>query len=107
MNANVQKQIAMIKDIIVQTIPVEQVYLFGSYAYGTPNEDSDLDFYVVMKDDAPYHELDAAGMIRNAIYGEKTMATDILVIKKARFDYRRSATTLEKEVATRGVLIYG
>jgi len=25
--------------------------LFGSYAYGTPNEDSDIDLYVVTKDE--------------------------------------------------------
>jgi len=28
----------------------EKVILFGSYAYGTPNEDSDIDLYVVTKD---------------------------------------------------------
>ncbi|MDR3262387.1 MAG: nucleotidyltransferase domain-containing protein [Tannerella sp.] len=57
MKPEVQEQIDKIKDIIVQTIPVEQVYLFGSYAYGTPRDDSDLDFYVVMKDDVPYQEI--------------------------------------------------
>jgi predicted nucleotidyltransferase len=30
----------------------EKVILFGSYAYGTPNEDSDIDLYVVTKDKA-------------------------------------------------------
>jgi predicted nucleotidyltransferase len=107
MNTKVQEQIDKIKDIIVQTIPVEQVYLFGSYAYGTPRDDSDLDFYVVMKDDAPYQEIDAEGILNIAVSGKKSMATDILVIKKARFDYRRSAATLSREVATRGVLLYG
>src|SRR3989339_1016399 len=29
----------------------DKVILFGSYAYGTPNEDSDIDLYVVTKDD--------------------------------------------------------
>lgn len=29
----------------------EKVILFGSYAYGTPNEDSDIDLYVVTNDD--------------------------------------------------------
>ena len=27
------------------------IYLFGSYAWGKPHEDSDLDFLVVMNDD--------------------------------------------------------
>ncbi|HBF36391.1 MAG TPA: nucleotidyltransferase domain-containing protein [Firmicutes bacterium] len=29
----------------------EMVVLFGSYAYGKPNEDSDIDLYIVTKDD--------------------------------------------------------
>lgn len=29
----------------------EKIILFGSYAYGTPNEDSDIDLYVVTKDE--------------------------------------------------------
>ncbi len=29
----------------------EKIILFGSYAYGTPNKDSDLDLYVVTNDD--------------------------------------------------------
>jgi predicted nucleotidyltransferase len=29
----------------------EKVILFGSYAYGTPNSESDIDLYVVTKDD--------------------------------------------------------
>ena len=29
----------------------DKIILFGSYAYGTPNEDSDIDLYVVTNDD--------------------------------------------------------
>jgi predicted nucleotidyltransferase len=32
----------------VDTVPVEQIFLFGSYANGTLHADSDLDIYVVM-----------------------------------------------------------
>jgi predicted nucleotidyltransferase len=44
MTSDVQTQVQVIKDIIARTIPVEQTYLFGFYAYGQPNKDSDLDF---------------------------------------------------------------
>lgn len=43
-----------IKKQIVETLkPLdpERVVLFGSYANGTANEDSDIDLYVVTKDD--------------------------------------------------------
>jgi predicted nucleotidyltransferase len=29
----------------------EKIILFGSYAYGVPKEDSDYDFYIILKDD--------------------------------------------------------
>ncbi len=35
----------------LKKIDPEKVILFGSYAYGTPTEDSDIDLYVVTKDD--------------------------------------------------------
>ena len=41
------------KQIIEKLMPLkpEKIILFGSYAYGTPTEDSDLDLYVVTNDD--------------------------------------------------------
>ena len=42
---------AKIKDLcrqIVENFQPEKVILFGSYAYGKPNEDSDVDLLVVM-----------------------------------------------------------
>lgn len=33
---------------ILDVVPAEQIKLFGSHAYGTPNEDSDIDLLVVV-----------------------------------------------------------
>ncbi len=35
----------------LQVIDPKMVILFGSYAYGSPNQDSDIDLYVVTKED--------------------------------------------------------
>jgi predicted nucleotidyltransferase len=107
MKSGIEEQIAKIKDIILKTVPVDQIYLFGSYAYGTPRDDSDLDLYVVLKDTAPYKEMDAESFIRDALCGNKTISVDILAMKKEKFDYRRSAATLEREVSHKGILLYG
>lgn len=43
-----------LKPLIVERLkPLnpEKIILFGSYAYGTPNNESDIDLYVVTKDD--------------------------------------------------------
>jgi predicted nucleotidyltransferase len=79
MEQAVQEQLNMIKNAVLTAIPVEQIYLFGSYAYGTPRADSDLDIYVVMKDKAPCDVLDAEHIIREAIHERKTTLVDILV----------------------------
>jgi predicted nucleotidyltransferase len=107
MDQAVADQIAMLKDLILETIPVEQIYLFGSYAYGVPADDSDLDMYVIMKDDAPLPEIEAEQRIAQAFIGRKTMPADILVSKKSRCQRRLTAPTLEREVATKGMIIYG
>ena len=43
------EEIMMLKDCIVSQLSPLQVYLFGSYAYGEPDSDSDYDFYVVVE----------------------------------------------------------
>ncbi|GBR76692.1 DNA polymerase beta domain-containing protein [Candidatus Termititenax persephonae] len=107
MEKEVQEQIETIKKIIVATVPVERIYLFGSYAYGTPRPDSDLDFYVIMKDDAPYRNIEAMRRIGKALWDYDSKSTDILVTKKSKFQYRLSAPTLEREVFAKGRVIYG
>jgi predicted nucleotidyltransferase len=104
---HVQDEIAAIKNVILKTIPVERMYLFGSYAYGIPDEDSDIDIYVVMNDDAQYGAIEAEQMIYHAIHGQKSLPTDILVRKKHQFQHRVTAPTLEQEIAEKGVVIYG
>ena len=34
----------------LKPLNLDKIILFGSYAYGTPNEDSDIDLYVVTND---------------------------------------------------------
>jgi predicted nucleotidyltransferase len=59
MDKTVQAELALLRDIIVNTLPVDQIFLFGSYAYGKPHKDSDLDLYVVLKDEIQIRDMDA------------------------------------------------
>lgn len=43
-----QEAIRELSDRIVREFHPERIILFGSYAYGTPNEDSDVDLLIVM-----------------------------------------------------------
>ena len=107
MDAAVQAELEKLKKLIIDAIPVEQIYLFGSYAYGTPHKDSDLDLYVVLKDDLPMRDLDAGLQISLAIARKKSMPVDIIAKKKKDFIDRKDNITLEKIVNQDGILIYG
>jgi predicted nucleotidyltransferase len=107
MDAAVQVELEKLKALIINAIPVEQIYLFGSYAYGKPHKDSDLDLYVVLKDDIPMRNLDAGLQIRLAIARKKSMPVDIIAKKKRDFVNRLDDITLERIVNRDGIRIYG
>jgi predicted nucleotidyltransferase len=107
MEASVRAELAMLTDIIIQTVPVEQIILFGSYAYGTPHKDSDLDLYVVLKDDVPMRDIDASLEIYRAIGRKKSMPVDIVVRKSSAFFHRKNNPTLERQITNEGIVLYG
>jgi predicted nucleotidyltransferase len=86
---------------------VESIYLFGSYAAGTPNKDSDLDLYVVFKDEMPIRLLEAITAVRIAIEPVQNMPMDILGVKQTRFNELKIHPTLERKIAREGVKLYG
>ena len=104
---DVRQNLDEISRIITDTVPVAAIYLFGSYAYGTANTDSDLDIYVVFKDEMQMRELDAIRSIRMAIYPVKNMPMDILGLKQNRFNDRKLYATLERKIAREGIKLYG
>ena len=106
MNANIQKEIDLIKESILQTVQAETIYLFGSYAYGTPYEGSDLDIYVVVPDDTEdLSELH--GDIRALLWKKKTVPLDLLVGRSSVFNRRKTGPTLERMIAQKGTVLYG
>ena len=107
MEKRIQDELEILKDIIVDTVPVEQIFLFGSYANGTPHADSDLDIYVVMAENADIREIDAMRLIHRAIRDKKTMPVDVVVSKKNKFNQRKSTPTIERQIVQAGMVLYG
>ena len=50
MTPQIRENLKIIVKNIKETMPVSAIYLFGSYANGTPKENSDLDIYIVTPD---------------------------------------------------------
>ena len=95
-----------IRDLIVEAIPVETLYLFGSYARGTQDENSDYDFYVIIPDGS-MKPLEAALEARPSLSGmDRRTPVDILADCRSSFEERRQFNTLERRVAREGVVLY-
>ena len=107
MDAAVRAELDKLTCLIINAVPVEQIYLFGSYAYGKPHKDSDLDLYVVLKDGLPMRDLDAGLQISMAIARKKSMPVDIIAKNKNDFLNRLDDITLERKVTRDGIRIYG
>ena len=107
MDDTLQSELETLKEIIIRTVPVEQIWLFGSYAYGTPHKDSDLDLYVVLKDSVQMRMIDAAITIRIAIGRKKTMPVDVVTNTLGKYRERAKFPTLERTIARKGIKIYG
>ena len=106
MTEKVQADMREICGIIRKAVPTLRIYLFGSYAYGQPHQDSDYDIYVVLPDDGP-KPLDAAAAIRRALLTVDTGPIDILAGRNSTFYDRCRVPSIEREVYGKGVLLYG
>ena len=95
-----------IVNILVEDLPIEKIYLFGSHAYGTPTDDSDYDFYVLIPS-GDIKPIDVKMNARRSLSKiNRKKNTDILTDYKERFEERSKYNTLEKKVAKEGVLLY-
>ena len=100
-------EIYALKDRFVEQLSPLKVYLFGSYAYGTPTEDSDYDFYIVV-DDAHADAYDQTVRAYKAIRHARTRPVDILVGTNGAFERRKAEDphAIENEVYRKGILLY-
>jgi predicted nucleotidyltransferase len=100
------EEITRIKDTIVSAVDVEKLYLFGSYAYGTPNENSDYDFYMVIPNNSGIRPIEAMQQARLAIWDLDVKPVDLLAGTVDIFARRSAGITIENKIANEGVLVY-
>jgi len=99
-------EITKIKNALIDALPIERLYLFGSHAYGEPTEDSDYDFYVLISNDG-IKPLDAKIKARRSLSEiDRSRDTDILADYQDRFEERSKYNTLERKIANEGVVLY-
>jgi predicted nucleotidyltransferase len=89
----------------------EKVILFGSYAYGAPNADSDIDLYVVTKEDFIPANYDENLQIKKRVYlalsnFRKKYASDILVhTLPVHQKFIELGSSFSKEIMQKGIVL--
>ncbi len=101
-----------IKNEIVEflhPIDPEKVILFGSFAYGTPNADSDIDLYVVTKEDVIPQNFEENFQVKKRVYQalskfRKKYASDIIVhTLPVHHKFIALGSSFSKEIMQKGI----
>jgi len=89
---------------IVEAAHPEKIILFGSHAYGNPNDDSDVDLFVVMESDQRVH----ARMVQlSKILSPRPFPVDIITRTPAELEERLEiGDCFFKEIVTKGKVLY-
>ena len=105
MDVRIRDDLELFRENILRIVPAEAIYLFGSYAYGTPNAESDLDVYIVVPDDIT--DLGDLYADVRLLWRRKPVPLDLLMGRSSVFHRRKNGPTLERVIAQKGTLLYG
>jgi predicted nucleotidyltransferase len=87
---------------VAERFQPDKIVLFGSYAYGTPQADSDVDILVIMP---ARNELDQAFKIRCQVPTQFPM--DLIVLKPSNVKWRlEEGESFLTEIMSRGKILY-
>jgi predicted nucleotidyltransferase len=94
----------IVKRLVAEFDP-EAIYLFGSHAWGEPDEDSDVNLLVVVESsDAPPAK--RAQLAHSRLWGVHA-SIDVLVRTRTEFErYRQVPAALAAQVSKRGIMLY-
>jgi uncharacterized protein len=94
-----------VKKRLVETYNPIEIYLFGSYAWGTPDEESDLDLLIVV-DESNEKSYNRTRPGHDALYS-LDIAKDLIVYTKEEFQERSdNIVTLAYKIKKGGKRIY-
>ena len=100
-------QIKLLSDTLKSNSDIKQIFVFGSYAYGAPDEESDIDLCIVV-DLNHRRKIDIIRDIRRKLMDVIMQPLDILVYTASEFQERsRLPTTLEHKILMNGLRVYG
>lgn len=88
---------------IAKQFQPQRIILFGSYAYGNPRPESDVDLLIIME--TPLREVQQALQIRQAL--NPLFGVDIIVYTPARLEQRlKLGDSFLQEISAKGIVVY-
>ena len=99
------KDIELIKETILNNIDAKSIYLFGSYAYGTPNKNSDIDIYVVLPDKY-INTTEIYAKIITELSDKNIFFIDLVFAPERIFDFRKNRYIFENTIFNKGKLLH-
>lgn len=87
----------------LKKINPEKIILFGSYAYGVPTANSDIDLLVIIKTKDSFHQ--RIQKIRPLL--PKNKAIDLIVLTPEEYQQTKLSNPLVREIVEKGKIMYG
>jgi predicted nucleotidyltransferase len=108
MKETFEERIQIITDTILENVDkrcLRKIYLFGSYAYGRPNRDSDIDICIVFTDDTDISETYMKFAV--PLFDKGIIPVDKLVYHESEFNAKKEKQGIVNTIITKGRLLYG
>ena len=100
-------KIPFIRSLILDSVKpgtIKKIYLFGSYAYGRPTKDSDIDLCVIIR-----NNLDKSNVYQKialSLFDNDIIPADILVYREKFFYDIKNPNGIKNTILTKGKIIY-
>jgi predicted nucleotidyltransferase len=97
-----------IKSLILSSVEagiIKRIYLFGSYAYGEPNENSDIDLCVVIENSIDEHKIYMKAA--KVLCANDIVPCDLLVYTEKDLFNFKNPKGVENTIITKGKILYG
>jgi predicted nucleotidyltransferase len=102
------EKLPFIRDFILDVAPpnsIRKIYLFGSYAYGEPDEDSDIDICIIINNKLSENKYYSKYFYEFAI--NKIYPSDVFVFTEKNFENGERFRRMKETIKQKGKLLYG
>ena len=101
-------KIPFIRSLILDSVEpetIKKIFLFGSYAYGIPTKDSDIDICVVIKNEL--NRSDVSKKIALSLFNNDIIPVDLMIYREKIFYDITNPNGIENTILTKGKILYG